>query len=238
MEERRRVAALSWHLEFEGTRRDSSSSRLGAYPIWKIRLDRRISVEYNLGRLEARPLETRKEFVAVFFEGPIDCLFTRQTERGANGFSSFKFTPLSVTLVAPRASSIRQTKRSHSHLNLYSHVQHTRDYECVGLMKPGKASAFAPPTDTTLLASPPVSHCLHTRTDTHSRYFLPRELFLFIIRRLHRHFPPPLLFFRVRRAWPALGGRGSTAFRGGKQSRRGRELALPRFILSKESVHA
>lgn len=76
--------------------------------------------------------------------------------RARQASSSFKFTPLSGVLLTLRASSIRQTKRSHSHLNLYSHVQHTRDYECVGLMKPGKASAFAPPTATTRL--PPPSH--------------------------------------------------------------------------------
>lgn len=59
---------------------DSSSRRLGAYPIWKIHLDHRISVEYDplVGR--GSLLETRKE--SVVFGGPIDCLFTRQTERG------------------------------------------------------------------------------------------------------------------------------------------------------------
>lgn len=54
--------------------------------------------------------------------------------------SSFRFTPLSpLSFGASRVSNIPPVqKRSHSHLNLYSHVQHTRDYECVGLMKPGE----------------------------------------------------------------------------------------------------
>lgn len=54
--------------------------------------------------------------------------------------SSFRFTPLSPhSTGASRASNIPPgQKRSHSHLNLYSHVQHTRDYECVGLMKAGE----------------------------------------------------------------------------------------------------
>lgn len=133
--------------------------------------------------------------------GPIDCLFTRQTERG-------KRVPLSNSpfsngvLLTPRASSIRQTKRSHSHLNLYSHVQHTRDYECVGLMKPGKASAFAPPTAAT--PHPPPSHIYPYTYIYIYIYSSPpprvhrglallhssRGLFLFILRRL-RHFPSP-----------------------------------------------
>lgn len=58
--------------------------------------------------------------------------------------SSFRFTPLSpLSSSASRASNIPPgQKRSHSHLNLYSHVQHTRDYECVGLMKPGEGVCF------------------------------------------------------------------------------------------------
>lgn len=60
----------------------------------------------------------------------------------------------SLTAGASRASNIPPgQKRSHSHLNLYSHVQHTRDYECVGLMKPGEgvclcSERFATPTTT------------------------------------------------------------------------------------------
>lgn len=126
----------------------------------------------------------------------------------------FEAGALLAPRASPRASSIRQTKRSHSHLNLYSHVQHTRDYECVGLMKPGKASAFAPPT-AAAAAHPPAPRVLPPHTSA-----LFPSLFLFILRRL-RHFPTPPPTPRRPVTFPSSSAatspryaRGSTAFRG------------------------
>lgn len=80
----------------------------------------------------------------------------------------FQIHPFELTRPAPRAPQIfAGTKRSHSHLNLYSHVQHTRDYECVGLMKPGKASAFAPASQATDAVPPPWPIPLGTHRSPH-----------------------------------------------------------------------
>lgn len=183
-----RGSALSRDLKVEDPQ-ESVLRRLGAYPIRRIRLDRRISarervVSSALDGTEKRQLlatDLANSFSGRSAEGwKKGCRFrppkstvylpakqqacdTRDRRRdGASSLFLFQSHPFerSLSVGASRASNIPPgQKRSHSHLNLYSHVQHTRDYECVGLMKPGKASAFAPsdspssPQSTTLFSS-------------------------------------------------------------------------------------
>lgn len=91
---------------------DSSSRRLGAYPIWKICLDRRISVESRIPDdtargLEASPLETRKESV---FEGVGEDQSTAYlpAKQSASNGLLFQIHPFEVAhswRIAPRLAS-------------------------------------------------------------------------------------------------------------------------------------
>lgn len=74
--------------EVRGLSEYSSSRRLGAYPIGKIRLDRRITVKSRNStgtRRKSRPRGRSRT--------PIDCLFTRQTAAALRAGSSFQIHP-------------------------------------------------------------------------------------------------------------------------------------------------
>ena len=66
--------------------------------------------------------------------------------------------------VGSHLSNIPRQKPSHSHLNLYSHVQHTRDYECVGLMKPSGGEGVCLCTRKPVTRRSTVSAPLHPAT--------------------------------------------------------------------------
>lgn len=130
-----------------GKKKKKSLAQIGKTP--SVSLEKRVE---RYPPLSWKPFTAMQEIV----RGWMICTYSWDSSRVLHSFfhlslysrTSHQYTYIHLYKILWWRKKKRKPLQSHSHLNLYSHVQHTRDYECVGLMKPGKASAFAPPCDT------------------------------------------------------------------------------------------